>query len=345
MQHLKHASKNRLATLGCVAFGLALVAPAASAARIVGNGGVGVFCPSPVGSQNVLKIMDFYEAEREWVMTTPSLGTPDIDPFVKVGLALDRLAVFDPERAALYRDWLADFPIDMNLMDQEFDVISDYGSPLLGQGCSVVQIAVQHVPQNPEDRRYLINQALWSNPTFDNDQKAGLILHEIIYRDALSRGQPDSTSTHYFTALVASTEMELTMTADVFKARLRLYNMDAYVADIGGVCTDINHATYLYFDQAIAASADAKSFCEGLSDNAGLAGLDVFNSSYPGACQETLTNSWKDSAIGAKLLDDAAGSNLWLDAGLLSFTRNGIQGPVGANPTTGGALCWDDQHR
>src|SRR5205085_1885391 len=52
---------------------------------------------------------------------------------------------------------------------------------------------------------YTINKDLWDRMNTNN--RAGLILHEIIYKEALRDGQHDSVKARYFNAYLSSTKM------------------------------------------------------------------------------------------------------------------------------------------
>jgi hypothetical protein len=91
------------------------------------------------------------------------------------------------------------FVEDIDLVD-----IQDSGHVPLGD-CRIVQVAVQSEPYHHLQPRYVINQDVWVQLS-PMDQTA-LILHEVIYRYALERGQRNSVYVRRMVGLILSTEM------------------------------------------------------------------------------------------------------------------------------------------
>jgi hypothetical protein len=305
----------------------------AFAARIVGNGGVGVRCPAPPGESRT-ELLDFYQARRAWGMQPALGGDPSLGYLARARLAVDRIAAVDPARGALYRGWLDAFPGEMLVYndDQHFALINDFGDPLLQSGCSVVQIAVQRPPENPEDKRYLIDGSLWQR--LDENNKAGLVLHEIVYRDALERGHTDSVAAHYFTALYASEKFASGFEPDELRSRLRLYDMDAYIFTGANNPHQPDHQKFLYFADAPRTIGEAIAFCNSLGRDAGLPVSEDFT-----FWQGSSYDRWKESAIGRQLLAQGP-TELWLqDGGQFTF---GVIPAGDHNPTQPKAatVCW-----
>lgn len=70
------------------------------------------------------------------------------------------------------------------------------------RGCKIEQIAIQKEPAFPEDKRFTVSKDLWD--LLDEDNKAGLVLHEIIYREALLYGHEDSVNARYVNSIWTS---------------------------------------------------------------------------------------------------------------------------------------------
>ena len=99
--------------------------------------------------------------------------------------ALNRLEAIDYLRAQKYKQWYKDFFNQDELTWGENLVnIADTGALSIPNNCEIKQIAVQESPSLPGDKRYIISKSLWS--LMDEDNKAGLILHELIYREVIS---------------------------------------------------------------------------------------------------------------------------------------------------------------
>jgi hypothetical protein len=322
-----------LVSLATAAASVGAVAVPAYAARIVGNGGVGVVC-TPPNAPSTVEVLDLYEGRRDWLMTF-DLDPTVADPYAKVGHVLDRLAAVDPTRAALYKGWLATFKDDSLIYndDQHFNLINDYGTPNLQSYCRTVQIAVQRTPENPNDRRYEIDGSYWdghSGQGLDADNQAGLILHEIVYRDALRRGHTDSIAAHYLTALFASTLMS-TMTPAELARRYRIYDMDAYRAQFSRVP---GHATYLYFDAKARTFDEARALCRSVASSAGLVSMADFNYNFLAFAD------WKASVIGQELLAIPGGAEIWASpTSTIHFDADEVR-EHDAPGNTALAVCW-----
>lgn len=170
-----------------------------------GNGGDVVVCYQ---GETILstKLLDFHEAEVMRPELVPDLGAPDASPSEKVKLALDRLSKLDAERAAAYQEEADAFFANTRFVKGVvLEDIPDSGYVPIGKDCRVEQIAIQKAPVFPEDRLYTINQDLWER--LDNDHRAGLMLHEIVYGEAIKRGHKNSVKARYFTELIASAKI------------------------------------------------------------------------------------------------------------------------------------------
>lgn len=175
---------------------LALIAvlsiPAAHAGHSAGNGGDIIDCSEATNDNYnpIPKLLDFFEAE-EIYRTEVDLGDPELSVNEKMELALSRLDPLDPGRAALYRDFAK------NLLGQtkfisgyELVDVPDTDALMVPRGCKIRQAAVQGRPEYLPHYYYVINQDIWD--LMDNGGKAGLILHEVIYREMISLGQTSS---------------------------------------------------------------------------------------------------------------------------------------------------------
>jgi hypothetical protein len=167
----------------------------------VGNGGDVFQCQN---SKSVL--VDIYEAQAERGIKL-DLGGPRLDLFSKIDLAIKRLERLSPIRAKMYHDQAHNFFNEASLIpNAELAPIEDVYNWATPDGCVLKQIAVQHVPQFPLDKRYLVSKDLWD--TLDEDSKAALILHEVIYREGISLGFTNSVSVRYLNSLIFSHELD-----------------------------------------------------------------------------------------------------------------------------------------
>jgi hypothetical protein len=189
----------------------------------VGNGGDAVVCREN-GDIKSVQLLDFYEA-RLLRGTVPALGEPLLAPLAKAKLALARIARFDPERAAAYTAVVDSFYAEARfLVDAQLEDVPDSNHLALPRGCTIEQLAIQRTPSFPDEPRYLIDDTLWQK--MDDEGRAGLILHETIYREAIRRGQGDSVAARYLTAYVASEKLDAATQAQ-YDALIRVVGFHA----------------------------------------------------------------------------------------------------------------------
>lgn len=125
----------------------------------------------------------------------------------KINFILQRLEKLSPERARLYRSYYASFFNEVQWIEEgALNPIPDSDHIISPPpGCLVRQTVNQSQPVLPADKRYFIDKDVWDR--LDDNQKTGLLLHEIIYREALSIGHVNSVSTRYLNGFISSSEM------------------------------------------------------------------------------------------------------------------------------------------
>lgn len=172
----------------------------AIASNVRGNGGdVLLGCDN---LENNGKILDYFEAES-FLGLKIDLGAKEQSPDQIAWNALSRIPDFDKARKDRLQGWAKEFMSDVVFAPGiQLKQINDSNEVSIPKGCRLEQAAVQETPMFPEAKRYLVSKDVWD--VMDDENRAGLILHEIIYREALSFGQTDSVRTRYFNALVSS---------------------------------------------------------------------------------------------------------------------------------------------
>jgi hypothetical protein len=184
---------------------------AASAGNVVGNGGILVRCSSqgPGASQNSYELLDFFERNRLEEVASPDLrveeDTTEKDIVIKVIRKLSRV---DRIRASRYRYWLEKFSREVSFVDNSLPRTMDAGLTLeLPNECELVQAVVQVSPEHEGDPRYFVDSAIWSAlPTL---QRAGLILHEFVIRDAKDQGVETTEGIRRFVRFLFSRDIEM----------------------------------------------------------------------------------------------------------------------------------------
>lgn len=170
--------------------------------RTVGNGGDVVLCEDIGGKIKSLKLLDFYEAQVLRGISV-ELGAKTLSVEEKVKYAISRIAHVSPARAKRYREHADLFFSETRFLgDIQLADIPDSGGIVIPRDCRIVQIANQSTPLYSGDARYVIDKDLWD--LLDADDRAGLVLHEIVYREALELGHVNSVSARALTAHLCS---------------------------------------------------------------------------------------------------------------------------------------------
>jgi hypothetical protein len=166
--------------------------------QAVGNGGDLVVCYMGDGTSQVklAELSDFFEGRE--IYQHVHINKQD-DNFWKlkwphiVKIVLDDLGVHDPMRADFYKDQIPPFvDADNSLSGRNQDVsflsglelpdVPDSGGVILPAGCVLKQGAIFKTREFPDEPIFLINRDYWKH--LSEMSKAGLVLHEIIFKEA-----------------------------------------------------------------------------------------------------------------------------------------------------------------
>lgn len=301
----------------------------------VGNGGAVVqgTCDGQVPTEVTVELLDFFEG-RYFFNLTRDLGPDVLTVDQKVELALHRLDRVDQARAALYRSWVKSFFAETKFQDARFPFppLRDVGNirPNLPQGCELNKIADQILPETdvgPFGYRYLIRRDAYDKLSSDN--KAGLILHEIIYRDAISRGHLTSVKARNFTALIASNRMEQIALKD-YQQFLVDFGLEGYMAPI-----PYYHQVLRYFDHKMLTKSEAANFCNNLRGDSRAPEGKVLK--YFTDQQEP----WRDTAINKHILkpDNTGDVIAWIDDGVVKWGNHDLEFGYHAQDRTNPFFC------
>jgi len=171
-----------------------------------GNGGDGVACKDSNGKIISVTLFDYHEAKRRHPDLILDLGPKELDYKSKVSFVISRLSKINPSRARAYKFWFDEFESNTErLRNIRLSDIPDVGDATIPNNCDMEQIAVQKELIFETDKRYTINQDLFEK--MDEDSKAGLILHELAYREALAIGHKNSIFVRFFNAFISSKKM------------------------------------------------------------------------------------------------------------------------------------------
>lgn len=167
-----------------------------AAGGVVGNGGDVVYCPGKAP-----ELLDIYEAGHLYQMNLqPTSGST---PEEMAKFALKRMEKLDPLRMTSLSQRVDRFMKDANIIPNvSLFEIPDVYPIAIPKDCKIKQIAIQKARVLPQDPLYLIDQELWNS--IDTYNKAALILHEVIYTDAIHAGHTNSVNVRYFNGLIHS---------------------------------------------------------------------------------------------------------------------------------------------
>ncbi len=128
--------------------------------------------------------------------------------FAKASKIIYRLKEKDPYRFQRYLQDLMDFKKESIFLSNYRMYLtndsSEAGAPL---GCDEIVVINQITPQFVDEYRYRIDLEIFNE--LDNDTKAALIVHEIIYKEAIQLGHSNADSVMYFNAYLGSKRFQL----------------------------------------------------------------------------------------------------------------------------------------
>ena len=173
-----------------------------------GNGGAVYVCRD--SSQEIVEfiLIDYFEAIEVREMSL-YIGSHNLSIEKRIDFVLKRLERFDPTRAQRYRKAVKAFKYNSHDMDNiNIVAVGDVFPRVKPKGCEIELVIVQGDSQIEEDKKYLINQEYWEHPLMNDSIRAGLILHEVIYTDAIKLGQNNSFNVRYFNSLIISKKFD-----------------------------------------------------------------------------------------------------------------------------------------
>jgi len=242
-----------------ILLGLLMAAvPFAHAGRIVGNGGDVVVCRGANNSILSIELLDFYEARVERGQAIQLDPNKTVEE--NVAIYMDRLGSYDLYQKQRFQAYYQEFNNEARFMaGVELVDIPDSDHISFPAGCKVEQIAIQKNPKYPGERRYSINEDLWNQMT--TADRAGLIMHEIIYRDTVEmvdqlEEDVNSIPTRFLNSTIAANGLTALLTPEYFSVLRELKYTYAswkdFVVELGYTEFFDNgfmNVTYAYFKQ------------------------------------------------------------------------------------------------
>lgn len=166
------------------------------------NGGSVLLCESSDQSKFV-KLLDYYEAE----LNGRNINLPSASTWhEKLKQLFTKWLPVAPLRIPQYEKWLDTFTEEAGIYSGiQIPPTNDTGAIAIPVGCKIEMAAFQRNEADifPGVKRYVINKNLWD--LMDETQKAGLVLHELIYRESITMGHATSLPTRYLNGILSST--------------------------------------------------------------------------------------------------------------------------------------------
>lgn len=173
-----------------------------------GNGGSSIVCQDSRGQITSVELLDFYEGRTQRGIKV-DMGPATDSVETKLALVVQRLETLEPVLASTMAEYIQQFPeLSHFYSGVRLVEIPDSQNLFIPVGCQQEQIAIWRQPSVPEDKLFNINQDLWDR--LDNDNKAGLILHEVLYYIVSANNSlaptSDSRIVRYFVSKISSAD-------------------------------------------------------------------------------------------------------------------------------------------
>jgi hypothetical protein len=229
----RHANIARNIAGSCFAAVIMLTVPtekvAAGSGSEVGNGGMVVECKNPSGASLGFETLDFFESRLflNFKFDESLIREQSTEILAEVVKRLYRL---DPDRALRFEYWINSFMNEAKFLENvKLVPTEDQANLALPEGCSLVQAIIQREPIFGEERRYNVAKEVWDR--LIERERAGLILHEVVYREAIALGQTNSRRTRLFVGYLTS---NLLPQADAATYRDRLVRLQLPTPNYNG---------------------------------------------------------------------------------------------------------------
>lgn len=190
----------------------------ANSSHLVGNGGDIVVCKTTTGKFKSAELLDFYEAriQRKFELIEPKAHSSEKEIAEEM---IERLSIYGTNLSDMLKDFNEHFKKDANFLSGiDLNDADDSFHLFLPKDCSLEQVIIQREPLFAGDARYTVSADLWD--LLDPFNKAGLILHEIVYRVLISSPFPPETlhskDVRFITGVVAANKVKEIYTIDEF---------------------------------------------------------------------------------------------------------------------------------
>lgn len=186
-----------------IALPFLFAAVAAEAVIRIGNGGDAVVCRKD-GNVQEATLLDLYESSlKSWALEGPYEQ--------RLESVFKKLEAVSPEQAKIYRRRLKD-------MRTELDIRGDVGLVDIKDSehlvvptrkdCRIEQAAVRRNIAEDDGKRFIVDQHIWAR--MNDESKAGLVLHEIVYEHLYKLGEENSVKARKLVGYYLSEDFQKT---------------------------------------------------------------------------------------------------------------------------------------
>ncbi len=170
----------------CLATILLLIGVNSHASR-KGNGGDVVICS--IDGRTTYELLDYYEGRMNYQVEVNLLGETVLKKVLNTFKVLESKGK-EASRGREYKRLAKLFENETEFVREDLIDIPDHGDVYLEDHCYIKQAIVQYPDYDNDKRRYVIDERIWEN--LSDSQKAGFIIHEIIYNELVGAGYEDS---------------------------------------------------------------------------------------------------------------------------------------------------------
>ena len=228
----------------------------------MGNGGDAVVCYTDATRSTItsVQMFDYWEQEQVAKYGKIDLGAANLSVQDKIQIAVNRIAKFDPELATKIQKISMGLANNINsylVTNYILPEIEDMNPKVIPTqlNCFIEQFAVQYKDVLTGTRRFYISEKFYNSVYISNESRAGLILHEAIYRNAiLTSSVSNSDGTRFFNYFI-STRAFNTMNLD------RLEDYIKIIADVGLMPDVCKIKDDFYLKQTSVYVSDSFIFC------------------------------------------------------------------------------------
>ncbi|MDD0852166.1 hypothetical protein HBN50_03615 [Halobacteriovorax sp. GB3] len=184
-----------------------------------GGGGNSVVCFDERDQISEINLLDYFEGLRKDSRSNVKIDLPGNSVEEKLKLAFRRMEKHYPSLASKLRNralWILD-RMDYYLIstdDGKLSPIYDMDLPFVpskneqGQNCEIIRFAVQLTKQVEGQKKFYFVRELYDHPKTSLSTKAGIILHEVLYEEAIKTGATDSDFVRWMTYLLSTSTFE-----------------------------------------------------------------------------------------------------------------------------------------